>query len=694
LLVGVTVYQNLPPSRHLEGPGNDVELMHKLLVEQLRFSPDQIVTLSEKDGKAKGEDFLPTRANIRREFERLSRAARDGDQVMIHLSGRGSRQPGDPMLPDPEPDGFDKIFLPCDAGRWDDARATVANAILNNEIALWSRAIREKKASVWITFDSCHAGTLIVGAGNERPRDLDMANDLGIPRKTLGAAVRNGAPRAPFRLAGKGGIVAICAAQPAEVTVECEMPRLGRGGKVYGLLSYTVAQVLLEASERSARQITYAELARRVQAQYVAWGRTFPTPLIEGGDRDCEILSDKLWPGRSSIQLAGKGDGLKVNAGAVHGLTPDSILSVSRAAGKGKGPLGYLKVKEARPFDSDVEPCDKDGKPARTEFPQGAVCEKYLIAAGDQRLRVAVDPIDGRGRRMTGEFQTLLRKQVAAAALQSRVIQVVDGPEKADWLVRRWSKADDKIILVPAAGWGGRDNADSDALGPILADARTSGWLAATLEAIHRAECVKRLVASGGEGGERALQVKAELVRFKTKNRADRKEPISLPWEGNDLPIYADDYLGLRLSNPGKSPIDVTVLFVSARYGISSLFPRQGELNRLEPNDSLLVPGYFRLDPTTLGREPIIVLAVKAPGPPVDFSVLEQRDLDGTTTRDLPRPISRGVLACPLGRLLRRALTGEGDTRGLTREEVDDYAALMIPLLTRNEKRPTEPPKK
>ena len=57
LLVAVTYYEHLAESKHLKGPANDTELMYKLLVEKLDFSPEQIMILSEKAGKAKGKDF-------------------------------------------------------------------------------------------------------------------------------------------------------------------------------------------------------------------------------------------------------------------------------------------------------------------------------------------------------------------------------------------------------------------------------------------------------------------------------------------------------------------------------------------------------------------------------------------------------------------------------------------------------------
>src|SRR5262249_23058643 len=132
LLVGVTFYEHLPEPRHLVGPANDVEMMRQILVERFQLSPHQIVTLSPKEGKAKGNDYLPTKANIQREWERLAKVVKDGDYVLIHMGGHGSQQPENPNSPDPEPDGLDEIFLPRDFGTADGGSST-ANAIIDDE---------------------------------------------------------------------------------------------------------------------------------------------------------------------------------------------------------------------------------------------------------------------------------------------------------------------------------------------------------------------------------------------------------------------------------------------------------------------------------------------------------------------------------------------------------------------------------
>jgi len=143
LLVGVRSYDHLSRSCHLSGPANDVRLMRGLLEKQFRFLPTDIVTLTEVEGTP---NRRPTRANIEREFHQLAERVRQGDQVVILLAGHGGRQP-EQVPPDPEfpePDGIDEIFLPADVSSWRGFPERVSNAIIDNEIGAWLRAITDR----------------------------------------------------------------------------------------------------------------------------------------------------------------------------------------------------------------------------------------------------------------------------------------------------------------------------------------------------------------------------------------------------------------------------------------------------------------------------------------------------------------------------------------------------------------------
>jgi Caspase domain len=140
ILIGVTKYNHLSRSYHLSGPANDVRLMRQLLEKQFRFLPADIVTLTEEE---RTPNRRPTRANIERQFHQLAERVRAGDQVVILLAGHGGRQP-EQVPPDPEfpePDGIDEIFLPADVSFWRGFPERVPNAIIDNEIGAWLRAI-------------------------------------------------------------------------------------------------------------------------------------------------------------------------------------------------------------------------------------------------------------------------------------------------------------------------------------------------------------------------------------------------------------------------------------------------------------------------------------------------------------------------------------------------------------------------
>ncbi|HEY2827166.1 MAG TPA: caspase family protein [Pirellulales bacterium] len=129
LLVGCTKYFN-HEGWQLEGPANDVQLLREVLTKHFGFESANITTLV--DGI--DDQHSPTKANIRREFENLAARAHDRDQIVVLLSGHGSQQPEqDSTAPsDHKLDGLDEIFLPADAGEWDEGQHSVTNVILDH----------------------------------------------------------------------------------------------------------------------------------------------------------------------------------------------------------------------------------------------------------------------------------------------------------------------------------------------------------------------------------------------------------------------------------------------------------------------------------------------------------------------------------------------------------------------------------
>jgi hypothetical protein len=692
LLIGVTFYENLPSAKHLIGPGNDVMLMRKLLIDKFQFSPTQIVTLSEAEGKARGKDFYPTRANIEREFKRLAKVAKPKEQVVIHMGGHGSQQPEDKSQPEPEPDGLDEIFLPRDVGAWDGSKGTVRNAVVDNDMALWLKAIRDTKASVWITFDSCHSGGMIRGGDDsEKARDLNPVDDLGIPKKAIKEAqdfaaareakkpeaARGGSePAPPFKLAQEGGIVAIYACQPNEVTYERDLPG-GPDAKIHGLLTFAMCKVLTEAAAKSVEPITYNELARRILAQYIQWGRNTPTPLIEGIDRDRQVLGDKVWPGRSSIVLKAEPGGMKINAGALQGLTPGSVLAVYPPPGQGNLLIGHVRVTEdMRTLDAMVEPCAFNKLPAVKALPDGGACKVVFADVGDQQLRVAVDPADDGGKPIPAAKLKQLTEQVAGLGGKDSTIKPVAKTHQADWLVRLRGK---EVVLVRGAA---ASTGNNTAVGPAPLDDQLGTWLQENAAGIARAESLVRLAAGNAAVGDRQVRIDAKVYRC--KNAADTNGTIAVDWAPNVKAFDADRFR-LKLTNTGRVPADVTVLFVDSGFGIKCLYPRDGNINRLRPGDAPeVIP--LKINTETSGVEHLVIITVKGQGQPVDFCQLEQ------PTLALARGAAGGqeALDTPLGKLLQRGMYGTGSSRGATADEVEDYSMLVIPLNVVPQKRPAK----
>ncbi|MFO0870251.1 MAG: caspase family protein [Pirellulales bacterium] len=676
LLVGCTRYDNLAASYALQGPGNDVLLMRELLVTRFGFAAPHITILSESEGAA-DPTRRPTRTNIEREFGRLRDQAQAGTRVVVFLAGHGSQQPDqDPPDPaDPEPDGLDEIFLPADAGAWDGGRGTVVNSIRDDEIRRWLAAIQERGATVWAIFDACHSGTLCRGVGEKR-REVPVS--ALVPASTVTRAVervRPGNARPGLLDADEGDpriapdrsrLVAIYAAQSTEPTVEQLLPPQAKDARPYGLLTYALSEVLT----RAAGPLTYNDLIERVHAQYEQWGRTFPTPLVEGPDRDHEVLGAKSWAPRARMTLRQTGASWTVSAGAFHGLTLDTILAVQPPPGEPRGtrPLGYVRIVECDMATSVVEACDHGGiRAADARLTAGASCEVAVLDIGDLRLTVAIDEADHLGRPVAAAERAELADALGRACAEpNSLLQLATNGTRPDWLVRKHGAG---VFLVPASGVPstGEGVELPPLYGPAPQDDTRIAWIVERLTRVARARNLIRLSGwyaadSAAPGDLPRVELEPRLLR----NRNDR-QGTPLIQEGTRTKVHDGDRLGLRITNPQAYAVDVTLLYIDASFGIAPLFPQSNEINRLGPQESI-GPLKVRVAAPAAGLESLLAIAVRAgQGRPVDFVSLAQPSLElaeGVERTRSVSPPSRG-----LGALLRSAAFGQGRLRAVAREE-------------------------
>ena len=256
LLVGCTKYSN-HDGWHLEGPANDVHLLRRVLIDHFGFEPVNIKTLVDEIDA----EHNPTKANIRREFENLADQVHDKDQIVVLLAGHGSQQPEqdstDPS--DHKLDGLDEIFLPADAGEWDEAQQSVTNVILDHELRGWIDRIADKGAHLWVIVDACHSGTMLRGNAAETIRQVPP-EALAIPREVMIRAQRETARLKPALSKSEQGTavksasrmknrVGLYAAQANEPTVELALPDGAENAEPHGLLTYTLCQILMPKVE-------------------------------------------------------------------------------------------------------------------------------------------------------------------------------------------------------------------------------------------------------------------------------------------------------------------------------------------------------------------------------------------------------------------------------------------------------------
>lgn len=676
LLVGCTRYGNVPGA-FLEGPGNDVKLMRRLLSERFDFAETDVRILAESMDH---DDLRPTRANIEREFQRLAKVAKRGDQVVIFLAGHGAAQPdNDPENPDdPEPDGRDEVFCPADVTQVKPSTTgPIPNAIADDEIHAWLDSILDQGASVWFIVDACHSGTLVRGGGEERDRMIP-AEMLGLDSSPGSSATirgrsnetSRGVPNEPiaFEVTRQPDrLVATYAAQPNEATPEVPLPKDDANREYHGLFTYTLAKVLMEA--RTA--VTYRELVSRIHAQYVKSGRSTPTPLVEGPDRDREVLGRKTWPDRSRILVHRDAEnGLIASAGAIVGLSRGTVLAVYPPPGAAPAdkPLGYVRVSEARLVESVVTPCGFDGLPARDDLPVGARCEVAQMAYGDLRLRLAVDRARLADEGLTSELDRLQRLAPKLAEGDDRLITWTEDVSNADWLL---GPRDGQVYLIPAHGSSAAPgHIGSTLVGPMPGTNQVK-WLGDRLRRIARAQNLLQITSQTEEDNWQGWGGSDLNVEFNVQRRADGEdgEAAEVTWERGGRTLRTGESIRFSVKNRSAESIDVTLLFVDSAYGIHSFLLKHPEYtNRLEKNGEGWT-NWLKVSDTTVGLEHVVMIAARGRGAIMaDFSWLEQPAL--------PDAISRGsndtTLDTPLGRLFKYGMYGVGQRRGLAEEEAED----------------------
>ncbi|MEZ5798611.1 MAG: caspase family protein [Paracoccaceae bacterium] len=656
LLIGASEYQNLDQRWWLNGPANDVQLVHDYLVAEapVPFSEANITVLADR---------LPGRqpatlAAIRQAVADLTARVQPGDFVYLHFSGHGTQAPA--LDPETELDGLDELFLPVDIGTWNDGIGTVENALVDDEIGQMIDGIRARGADVWVVFDSCHSGTATraaeVGDDDVRMRQLDPAV-LGMDPEAMEDVVSRGVggdpreePEPPVdasreetaAAAGQGRMVAFFAAQTNEVTPEKKLPKGKPDRKPQGVFTYTLFETIAEHPGA-----TYGQIAEEVLRKYSVKNLAKTTPLFEG-DLDTVAFSGEAAAPVDQWQATADADGsFTIPAGSLHGLSAGATLAVmATAADPTDQALGYVTITAVDTFKTTAMPAEGADRALPADLPKGVMLRK-LEDAVDFTLTVALpapgtapaDAVLAALDALAEQAGPRLAFVPAGAEADLRLAVLPDSPRPdAIWVLNSTGLAED-LAVTPSVSTG--DKAP-DELALVLAD---------TLTAMARALNLMKL--GGAVGAASGLDVEVEMLTRTPQDPGLKPLPVtSVPT------LLPDDEVHVLARNNTDQPVDVNVLYVGADYSIT-----HWAAERLQPGDELK-RGLFAIGGPTLGQERMIVVVTPAkPKTPVEnlsFLAQDPLEMQRALGDDSDSALDRAVAGGGIGGLLAEA--GFGDT--------------------------------
>lgn len=642
VLVGVTNYPALGQQYQLQGPRNDVQRMQRIL-QQRGITGEKMVVLADGVPGA----AAPTRANILQALEKTVSKAHSGDTVLLYFAGHGSQQPADPKTPAgrAEPDGLHEILLPTDVGPWDGKAGSVKNAIINYELREIVDRMQDRGVFVWGVFDACHSASLVRGASDSEIRYRHIAPEaLGIPRDALDAAEANGnrtrGGKAPDTMpplgqvqtggsAGQKPAVFFYAAQTTEQTPEMRFPLDDPQRQAYGLFSYMITRAL-----ELGQPMSYRQLGQYVLAQYGGISEATVTPIFTGSALDQAVLGQQTLPMR---QWPVETKQLSVSAGSLSGIGESAIFAlVASPLAKADDAIAYLKAVRVEGTRTELEPFAYGGKPSpgKDAFKPGTYA-RLVSNPENYALRVEIDARDCSKACAWAPIIEQLKKGGVPGA---DVRWVAEG---ADVILKL---SPTRVVALTPTQRGEVGCAAGQTCSPLgttlsrLASASDTGAPANNLQEINSAlhaiarsrnllRLASNLVAKTGGGG---LSI---TLQRQPHNTTDR-QPI-LPEQVPTL--RPGDKVFATLTNTGNKPLDVTLLYADAKFGVGSLFPQQGESNRLAPGDRQVIDFDIGDEGGVLGIERLLAISVEAEkhGERNDFSFLSQPALAerGTRTR-------------------------------------------------------------
>lgn len=626
VLIGVADYG--AGGARLEGPPNDIVLMHRMLSDR-GVTPEDITVLADRlpaDAGAVMASASPTKGNIVAALARAANQARPGDTLVLYFSGHGSQQPARPGDPD-EPDGLDEIFLPVDAGAADPATGMVADALTDNEIGQAVDGIRAKGALVWAIFDSCNSGTLTRQGGTDGGlRMIPAPLSGGRPQHALGGP-SDPIVETELERPGQGGYVGFFAARSDQPTWEQPLPPEAdeNSRRVHGPLTFVLTRALARRPAQSYRELSVAIFdgydRLRVQGR-----RPVPVPYFDG-DLDRPVFGAESARGRGvpverldearALLHAGMIDGV-ANGMAVRlrPVIPEAgtaqLTATVEKAGATRSVLAIGgPVPPSFPFTLVA---DLPEVPARRRFRLSAPVaaaddEAYLLPAQAAFERVTRDGTEDRGFVFVG---LPAGDPSADIALRVEGRNIVLLPSSMTWKPPP-SQGPDRRRFKTATLEGGAEAAATALVRSAIELAQGLNVLDIAARMVEHSNVRINVQAFRLPAGQAPSVVPPDAYRC-AQTPGDRLPPGAQPLDDSDLPAFRHcDALYLQLRNEDRWPVDLSAFYIDS-LGCAVPLLSTGRGFRLEPGKTRILKvtvntwSASRGGPSTTGIERLVLL--------------------------------------------------------------------------------------
>jgi hypothetical protein len=577
----------------------------------------------------------------------LIRSTNENDIVYFHYSGHGSQAPDtdtpdNPIVGD-EMDGLDETLVPSDYVSQDDPRKDIRD----DEVGILLAELQKKKpAQVFLTFDSCHAGSITRGRlivrGKNWTGPRPVVKPGPHPVKTTGGFLT-------LEQADSHGYVVLSATKAEELAVQIPNNK----GEQMGLLTYA----LINALHRVGEKTTYRDIFEIVN-NFVYSQPTRQNPQLEGADIDNIFLTKVANPPPRFFTVRVEPSGtLTLAAGALQGVTEGSTFALY-AAGNGdpktEAPIAQARVKtvDYTHAQLDIGTAADHGALDRGRLQSGRAIE-ISHNYGDNRLRLNIDLLRGHPRRQE-IVKTLQNLSLATIVTNGWDVRIctVSCPQDSPSVVGQGTG----LVL---------QRADGHTIAQLPEDDQLAAAIRRVLERQSRWQFVNAL---DNKDSNMRIQMRLVPVEVESKTtcgdptRVVRDRPPSTLLSAGVPRLSVCDYvmLELKYSRLGSGPpyqAWVSVLDLQNDGSVSPLWPapsRQADDNRLPDDDQwhrVPFPNVMQIE-RPLGPE---VFKAIVTSEPTDFGPVA----DATLKRGLRSPEEEKAMQSPLGQLLRAAVMGQ-----------------------------------